>query len=151
MNGRVIGGALIGAAFIAGAAMYYLQVYAFYDRVEVAEIPLTATDGTVTPVPVAAFEGIDSDSSPIRFRACFDVSSDAAAEDLAPYPQAEPLIAPRWFDCFDAAQIAADLQSGAARAVLAQTEIRDGVDRVVAIYPDGRAYAWHQLNEKYRD
>jgi hypothetical protein len=25
------------------------------------------------------------------------------------------------------------------------------VDRIVALYPDGRAFAWHQLNDRYRD
>ena len=42
----------------------------------------------------------------------------------------------------------ADLESGAARAYLAQPEIRPDVDRVIAVYPDGRAYGWHQLNDK---
>ncbi len=35
-------------------------------------------------------------------------------------------------------------------AFLGEKDIRDGgVDRVIAVYPDGRAFAWHQLNEKY--
>ena len=35
---------------------------------------------------------------------------------------------------------------GEAEAVLAEREARAGVDRVLAIFPDGRAYGWHQLN-----
>lgn len=150
MTGRILAVSLVICALIAGFGIYYLQVYAFYDPVEMAEMPMTGADGTVAPVPVDGFQGIDSDSSPIRFRGCFHLA-DGGAEGFAPYPRPEPLIAPYWFSCFDAAAIGADLQSGAARAVLAQAEVRDGVDRVVALYPDGRAFAWHQLNERYRD
>jgi hypothetical protein len=150
VTGRILAVSIVISALIAGFGLYYLQVYAFYDRVTLAEMPMTNADGTVAPVPVADFDGIDSGSSPIRFRGCFRIA-DGAADDFAPYPRPEPLIAPHWFSCFDAAAIGADLQSGAARAVLAQTEIRDGVDRIVALYPDGRAFAWHQLNDRYRD
>ena len=31
---------------------------------------------------------------------------------------------------------------------LGQAEIRPDVDRVLAIYPDGRVYGWHQYNDK---
>ena len=27
-------------------------------------------------------------------------------------------------------------------------EVRPDVDRVLIVYPDGRAFAWHQLNDK---
>ena len=30
---------------------------------------------------------------------------------------------------------------------LAHADIRNGVDRVVAVLEDGRAFTWHQLNE----
>ena len=43
------------------------------------------------------------------------------------------------------------LENEQAIAYLAQANIHDGVDRVVAIFDDGRAFAWHQLNEKYKD
>ncbi len=149
MTGRILAVSIVLSALIAGFGIYYLQVYAFYDRVEMAQMPMTGADGTVAPVPVADFDGIDSDSSPIRFRGCFRVAD--GADDFISYARPEPLIAPHWFSCFDAAAIGADLQSGAARAVLAEAEVRDGVDRVVALYPDGRAFAWHQLNDRYRD
>ncbi|MBS0563510.1 MAG: histidine kinase, partial [Proteobacteria bacterium] len=32
-------------------------------------------------------------------------------------------------------------------AFLSDENIHPGVDRVVAVYADGRAYAWQQLNE----
>ena len=48
----------------------------------------------------------------------------------------------------DADQIGHDLETGAALAYLSQPEIHPDVDRVIAVYPDGRAYGWHQLNDK---
>ncbi len=55
------------------------------------------------------------------------------------------MTAPGWFDCFDANAIGEALERGEALAFLSQAEIAVGVDRVVAVFPDGRAYAWHQL------
>jgi hypothetical protein len=57
-----------------------------------------------------------------------------------------PLVAPGWFDCFDAAAIGADLAAGRAAAVLGEANVTYGIDRVLALYPDGRGYAWHQIN-----
>ncbi|SDW69188.1 DUF6446 family protein [Roseicitreum antarcticum] len=135
---------LVVCAALAGGGMYYLQVYAYYDRLPPQDtIALTAPGGIARAASVADFEGIDSDSSPIRYRACFTLDSVAGA---ALYEGATPLIAPRWFGCFDAEQLSDDLEAGAAQAVLSQSNFRYGFDRVVAHYPDGRAYAWHQIN-----
>ena len=71
-------------------------------------------------------------------------------ETYALYDAPTPLIAPGWFDCFDAMQIGAELEAGAAMAFLSEPDIHPGVDRVVAVFPDGRAFAWHQLNESHR-
>lgn len=153
MNGKLVAGFLVVTAFLAGLALYYVQEYAFYTPVEpataAAEIRLTSLAGTVEPLPTDSFEGIDSDSSPLRYRACFRTPLSLAmlSETFADYPGAEPLIGPRQFSCFDAARIGADLNSGAALAFLAEKNIHPGVDRVVAVYADGRAYAWHELNE----
>ena len=137
---------LLTCTVLAGAGMYYLQVYAYYtdlpaqDRVALTPLGATAPQDFA----VTNFEGIDSDSSPIRYRACFDIAADPAT--LTPYPDATPLIAPGWFDCFDAGALTAALEDGRAQAVLAQAHVIDGIDRVVALW-DGRGYAWHQINE----
>ena len=55
---------------------------------------------------------------------------------------------PAWADRIRAR---AALEAGEAIAFLGQKDITDGVDRVVAIFPDGRAFAWNQLNEKYAE
>ena len=67
------------------------------------------------------------------------------------YPAAEPLIAPSNFPCFDAEAIGTALETGEAVAFLSEPEIHKGVDRVVAVFPDGRAFAWQQLNDAYKD
>lgn len=144
--GRVIAVALVAAGVAAGAGMYWLQVHAFYDRLpEQATVALTPL-GAAAPVAVAvtSFEGIDSDSSPIRYRACFRL--EPSAQPFTPYEGATPLNAPSWFSCFDAAAIGAALAEGRAQAVLGEANIRYGIDRVVALFPDGRGYAWQQIN-----
>ncbi len=138
-------------ALVAGIGMYYLQVYAFYDELsgdEAGPILLTTQAGAPEPIPTADLQAIDSDSSPIRFRACFTTPEppDALAARFQPYADSTPLNAPGWFDCFDARAIGTALESGKARAFLGVRDIEYGIDRVVAILPDGRGYAWHQIN-----
>jgi hypothetical protein len=138
-------------AAIAGLLMYWLQVYAYYTELpaDPANVTLVSlTTGAPEPVPHDNWQGIDSDSSPIRFRACFTLPQSPAmlTETYRMAQGATPLTAPGWFDCFDAARIGADLESGLALAFIGTENITYGVDRIVAVYPDGRAYAWHQIN-----
>lgn len=146
MTGRIVIVALLLATFVAGGAMYYLQVYGYYDRLPAQDSFAITPEGATQPEPVAVrdFQGIDSGSSPIRYRACFTLSE--AEGDFAPHPAPTPLTAPRWFDCFDAVAIGRALEAGEARAYLAQANFVYGFDRVVAVFPDGRAYAWQQIN-----
>ncbi len=150
MNGRLAAGFIVAAAIVAGVALWWLQTRAFYRPATFApgaEIVLTpGGGGTPVAIPVSGLTGIDSDSSPIRFRACFTTPLSAAElERFAPYPAAVPLVAPAWFDCFDAAAIGRALERGEARAFLSVEGIRPAADRVVAILPDGRGFAWNQL------
>ncbi len=156
MNGKIIGIGILGTALIAGIGMYYLQVYGFYEEVsdQVAEIRLT-TVATGQPEMILAedIRAIDADSSPLRFRACFTTPHSQAmlTEEFVVYDNPIPLVGPGWFDCFDAEAVGQALEAEDAIAYLAEADVHDGVDRVVAIFDDGRAYAWHQLNEKYQD
>ncbi|MEY1554900.1 DUF6446 family protein [Yoonia sp. R2331] len=139
------------SALIAGVAMYYFQVYAFYDEVsaEVENVQMTnVVTGQAEPIVFENFKGIDSDSSPLRYRACFDVVGSLAmmTETYVVLEAATPLVAPGWFDCFDADQIGADLEAGIALPFLGQENVTYGIDRIVAVYPDGRAFAWHEIN-----
>lgn len=150
-TGKLLVGAIVISALVAGAAMYYLQVYAFYDNVaysEDAPLRLTTLAGQPEPILVEGFEGIDANSSPLRFRACFSTPQSLAmlTETYETYPNPTPLLAPGWFDCFNAEAIGGALETGEATAFLSEKNIHYGVDRVIAIFDDGRAYAWHQLN-----
>lgn len=143
--GRFLVALLLLCTVLAGGGMYYLQVYAYYQTLSAQDSVALTPMGALAPQDFAVtnFEGIDSDSSPIRFRACFDIATDPAA--LSPYDGATPLIAPGWFDCFDAGTLTAALADGRAQAVLGQANIIYGIDRVVALW-DGRGYSWHQIN-----
>jgi hypothetical protein len=156
MTGKAIGIFLLASALVAGVAMYWLQLYAFYEELpaDTVEIRLTSVEsGEPESVGAVVRRAIDADSSPLRFRACLELSADPAelAGEYVPMDGAVPLTAPGWFDCYDAEALGDALSSGEARAFLSERDITDGIDRVVAVFGDGRAYAWHQLNEKYED
>ncbi|SFL60821.1 DUF6446 family protein [Shimia aestuarii] len=152
MNGKLLAGFIVVVAFISGIAMYYLQVYAYYDAVPASgtdDVQLTVmASGQPEPILYENFEAIDSESSPIRYRACFTttMSSGLLTETYEAYERPEPLVAPGWFDCFDAKEIGYALEEGEALAFLGTENVVYGVDRVIAILPDGRGFAWHQIN-----
>lgn len=150
MNGKIVAGFIVITALAAGIAIYWLQEYAFYEKAVFspgAEIVLTPIEGGPPEAILAEdVQGIDAESSPIRFRACFRTPLSLAmlTETYVVYPDAVPLVAPSWFSCFDAARIGAALETGEAVAFLSQAGVKPGIDRVVAVFPDGSAYAWTQ-------
>jgi hypothetical protein len=149
--GRVAVGFIVLTAVLGGAALWYTAERAFYEPVaftpgeEIRLVPL-ASD-MPEPILVEGIEGTDAESSPIKFRACFTTPMSLAmlTETYRTYDNAVPLNAPAAFPCFDAAAIGAALEVGEAVAFLSEPGIHPGVDRVVAVFQDGRAYAWHQL------
>lgn len=157
MNGKLVGGFIVITAAVLGVGMYYLQNYHWYQEISMDEgsgvvIQLTPVAGGMPEEIIADnFQGIDATSSPLRFRGCFETSMSIAmlSETYEIEDRAVPLTAPGWFGCFNASDIGNDIETGTAIAFVGEREIADGVDRVVAVYPDGRAYVWHQLNEKY--
>ncbi|MEM7520769.1 MAG: DUF6446 family protein [Pseudomonadota bacterium] len=150
MNGKIIGGVILLSAVLAGGALYYLQVYGFYEAVLKEDVQLVALS-TDRPETIAFddFEAIDAASSPIRYRACFTTSHSLPflTETYALVEEATPRNAPGWFDCFDAAAIAAELEAGTALVFLGGKNVAYGVDRVVAVTDDGRGFVWHELND----
>lgn len=154
MTGKLIGVLIVVTSLIAGAALYYMQVYGYYREVPAAgamDVQLVSlSSGEPEPILFDSFQAIDADSSPIRYRACFTTTHSLSmlTETYALLEhEITPRNAPGWFDCFDAQAVAADLESGAALAFLGQKNIAFGVDRVVAITEDGRGYVWHELND----
>ncbi|MCB1334449.1 MAG: histidine kinase [Roseivivax sp.] len=152
MNGKLVGLIVLGVALLFGAVVYYTQVYYYYTELpeSEAQVLLTPLDGAEPePLAIAAFQGIDATSSPIRYRACFttEETPQALAQRYAPYPGAVPRNAPGWFDCFDAAAIGAMIDSGEATVFTGQRNIEYGIDRVVAITSDGRGFVWEEIND----
>jgi hypothetical protein len=100
VNGRIAAGVIVGTAILAGIVMYWLQVYAFYEEVAFEpgnEIRLMPVAGDVPEAILAEnVTGIDADSSPLRFRACFTtpLSQAMLTETYRLYDTPEPLIAP---------------------------------------------------------
>jgi hypothetical protein len=152
VTGKLIGVVILTMALIAGAALYYLQVYHFYEPVSATGTDdvqmVSLVSGQPEPVLYDGFQAIDASSSPIRYRACFTTTMSHAmlSETYEPYERAEPLVAPDWFNCFDAGAIGAALEDGRALAFLGQRDIQYGIDRIVAITEDGQGYVWHQIN-----
>ena len=152
MMGKFLAFLILAAAVIGGGAMYYLQVYGYYDEIAAsgpADVQVViAASGQSVPLPHSDFQAIDSDSSPIRYRACFttDLTAAELAQTYQPYTGAVPLLAPKWFDCFDAREIGAAIEDGRALALMGTPDIRYGIDRIIAVLPDGRGFVWHQIN-----
>ncbi len=150
MNGRIMGITILISAIVAGVGMYYLQVYGFYNAVYDEDVQLVSLN-TEQPETIVFdnFQAIDADSSPIRYRACFTTTQSLAflTESYVLVDGVDPRNAPKWFDCFDAAAIGAELEAGTALTFLGGKNVEFGVDRIVAITEDGRGYVWHELND----
>ena len=143
-------------ALTAGAVLYFLQVNSFYNEVATndATIKLTSiVSGKPEEIIADDFEGLDNPSSPIQFRGCFTtpMSQSMLTETYVPYDKAVPQVGPGWLTCYNVKTIRADMQAGKALAFLGQENIADGIDRVVIIYSDGRAYVGHQRNKRSAD
>jgi hypothetical protein len=140
MSGKRLVSGLLVFTVIFAAALIWFQFFAYYHR----ERGVTALPAPGGPVPVADYDGIDADTSPLKLRGCFRVDP-ALVGDLPPAERATPLVAPFWFRCFDAGRLTRDLASGAAAARLVAHDTPSGFDLLVAVYPDGRGYLWRQL------
>lgn len=147
MNGKVLMSVFLAFIVLMGAGMYYFQVYAYY----------VITDGKTSvtvqgvEIPVTEYVGIDAETSPSKIRGCFRVDP-AAFADVPLAREPEPLMPPGWFTCYDAEAIALDLAAGRATAYLAGDETPLGavdyeIHRMIAVYPDGRAYLWRIYRE----
>ena len=88
----------------------------------------------------------------LRSPASYQLLSWLEAGPGSPLPErADPPQHGRWVMCGYGRfgrELTADLEAGNARAILGQAEVHPDVDRIIAVYPDGRAFGWHQLNDK---
>jgi hypothetical protein len=152
MNGKIVGVFIVVSSLIVGAALYYLQVYGFYQQVDAPAGGITLVsiaNDEAEVIPQDGYRAIDADSSPIRYRACFTTPYSLAllTETFQMVEDVEPRNAPGWFDCFDAKAIGDELEAGTALTFLGAKNVHFGVDRIVAITDDGRGYVWHELND----
>lgn len=147
MNGRtvlVIGGVLL-LLFTAG--LWYTQFHAFYYDLQREPLVIGGVE-----YPVETWVGTDASSSPLKRRVCLTLRGDVAEQILGAHPvldDAEPLVAPDWFDCFDAGRIDRDIASGAAKVIKMGPSGFDGVDNYIALYPGGEGYVWRQILPDY--
>ena len=149
MKGNIFVILLLSFTLLFGATLWYFQNYAYYERNDVNDMTITLMGtGSKINVELDEIKSINSSTSPLKFRSCLKINSQAleTSENYLPYSQGIPLRAPNWFKCFDVNNITNDLQSGKAMAYLSEANIEYGIDRVLAIYPSGEAYAWHQIN-----
>lgn len=143
---------IVVCALGGGGLLYYQQVYAYYSEVTPNGTDDVQIVSRMTDAPEAisydGFIAIDADSSPIRYRACFTTSLDLAglSETYVIADKPVPLVAPKWFGCFDAKEVGKALEDGVALAFLSVENVHYGIDRMVAIHRDGRGWAWSQIN-----
>ena len=144
MNGKRFILLFLCSVVIFTATLFYFQNYAYYGSIDTRHNILLGKKR----YEISYYQGIDSESSGLKLRECFvvDTLDDI---NLPKYEKPTPLTAPFWFKCFNAERITKDLEDGKASAFLFQKEEFDGIDDVIAIYPDGRSYRWRQLNTKY--
>ena len=75
VSGKLVSGGILAVTAVFGIGVYYAQVYGYYETFNQGDVALTSvTSGDSERIPVSAFEGIDANSSPIRYRACFRTS-----------------------------------------------------------------------------
>ena len=124
--------------------LFYFQNFAYYTSIDIRQNILLGKKR----YEISNYQGIDSESSGLKLRECFvlDILDDI---NLPKYEKPTPLTAPFWFKCFNAERITKDLEDGKASAFLFKKEEFDGIDNVIAIYPDVKSYRWRQLNSKY--
>ena len=144
MNGKRFILLFLCSVVIFTATLFYFQNYAYYDAIDIRQNILLGKKR----YEISYYQGIDSDSSGLKLRECFVVDS-LDEINLPKYEKPTPLTAPFWFKCFNAERITKDLEDGKASAFLFKKEEFDGIDNVIAVYPDGRSYRWRQLNTKY--
>lgn len=146
-SGSWVGLAILIVAAVGGAIIFYLKTYEHYrEATGVAQIEIGDASFAVSD-----YRGLFHESWPQRLRGCFVLSDPQGALAAAP-PAARPrpYSAPSWFECWKPAELDADLKAGLARAVVASSVDKGAYlqERVVAIYPDGRAYQWARQREK---
>ena len=146
MSGKVFSVSLIVFCLIFGITLFYFQLFAYYVKVD----NLSYIKVNDELIPVQNYQGIDSASSALKLRGCFTVDPNVfEKEPIAAMPT--PLAAPFWFRCFDHEFLHDQIEKGNSKVYLAKENEYDGIDRLVAVFKNGTAFQWRQLNPKFAD
>ena len=141
MKGSLMISGILSATVIMGGGLWYALQIAPYEETK-GQSTIFAFD---EELEVSNYHAINGSTSPLKFRACFDVDWSYDPSDTYKN-EATPLVGPKWFSCFDAKQITSDIASSAATVKLATSNEPFGTTTYIAHYPDGRAFMWRQLN-----
>jgi hypothetical protein len=147
-SGRWLVLGIIGVTAVFAAAQWWFQTRAYYAPIESADLFVTTLTGEVLTLTPETFEGIDADTSPLRFRVCFtlDEAGLAAAGQGAPSRSPRPSPRRAGSTASTPPPSARRWRPARPRPSSRERNARAGVDRVFAVFPDGRVYGWHQLN-----
>jgi len=143
----MIAGAALLAVFT--GVLWYAQNHAYY-----RELPLPKGGFPGDAYPIETWRAIEGTSSPLKLRICATVTPETARRlenDMLELAPGEPLVAPAWFECFDAKRISRDLEARKANFYALGPSDHEGIDLVMALYPDGRIFAWPRLDERFRN
>lgn len=138
MTGRTLFTGLFVFIAVFAVALFYSINFAYYTKTNAESFELAGLE-------VTNYREIDGETSPIKFRACFSLP-----EGTTLYGEGEgatPLVAPFWFDCFDAKKLTEDLEAGTVNAVAFDDNKPFGVTSYIVVYPNGEGFAWRQRNE----
>jgi hypothetical protein len=105
-------------------------------------LPYAATQAE--PIQVDGLIAVAKQADPLSFHGCFTtpLSFGLLTETYQTYEP--PMPAASNLPCFQSVKLQADLIEGVALAFIGDQNIHPGIDRVIAVYEDGRAFAWHQ-------
>lgn len=142
--GKLAAVSLVASGVIAAGALWYSANYAYWEEDPRASVALQDTPDALK---VTDLQAIRSSSSPLGFRACFTYELAGDPSQFTQVTNPEPRVPPRWFECFDTAEIAEALANRSATTYVSHKNIGFGVDRVIALFEDGRGFAWHELND----
>lgn len=114
--------------------------------VDVTITMMPVTGGAAEEILLDGLTATSDNAVPESLWACFTTplsmglltESYVVAEDVAPTDPVSSL------PCFDAGNVTAAVDQGQAVAFVGARDVWPGVDRVVAVYLDGRAVAWNQ-------
>jgi len=138
---------IVGVVFL-GVFLYFSDPP---ELVEVSHGPVTmelTSIMTGKPEAILADELQITAATETNGHGCFktQMSLPMLTETYQIYEAATPLAPKAGLDCYDADMILNDLNADIALPFLARANVADGLDRVIVVYDDGRAFVWNQPN-----